>query len=48
MLPEEIREEIFAREDVQNLPIIIVFATIFAVEEAIESSGYEIVKKEEE
>lgn len=46
MLPEELREDLFTREDVQRLPIVIVFATLYAIEEVIDTAGYEIVRKE--
>lgn len=46
MLPDELREKLFERNDVQSLPTPIVFATVYAVERVIEESDYELVKKE--
>lgn len=40
MLSDEIREKIFAREDVNKVPLIYVFTVLNAVEESIEESGY--------
>lgn len=47
MLPEELREKLFERNDVQVLPTPIVFATVYAVERVIEENDYEVVKKAE-
>lgn len=47
MLPDELREKLFERNDVQVLPTPIVFATVYAIERVIEENDYEVVKKAE-
>lgn len=42
MLNDEIREIIFAREDIGKVPLIYVFTVLNAVEESIEEAGYVI------
>lgn len=48
MLPEELREKLFERNDVQVLPTQIVFAVVYAIERVIEECEYEVVVKKGE
>lgn len=40
MIPDEIQEQLYAREDISKIPMVYVFGILSALQEVTEKSGY--------